>query len=109
MLGDIAFPVYVMAKDCGEITVFSNFEKMRWHFEPIDIENDEFEAWDAHGRALALKVGSKKSEWLQVVETDQVLPTEQFDEIKAKAVPYRDPEPLMRVIARKLGFLRADG
>ena len=109
MPSDIAFPVYVLAKDCGEITIFCDLERMQWHFEPIDVENSEYEAWDSNGRILTMNVGPRKSEWLQVRRTDGVLPKEQFEYMKCRATPYREPEPLLRVIGRKLGLLRADG
>ena len=108
MSGDIAFPVYVVAKDCGEITVFSELAKMQWHFEPMDVENHEYEAWDADGHHLELTVGKPKSEWLKISQLDRTLSQGEFAELKAKALPYRDPEPLLRMIGRKLGLLRAD-
>lgn len=41
----ISFPVYVLAKDCDEITAYPSFEKMQGFMEAIDIENGEYEAW----------------------------------------------------------------
>ena len=104
----ISFPIYLLLKDCGEVITFSTQHKLRGHLEPIDVENNEYEAWDADGRVLALSVGPRKSEWLEIRRTDQMLPNEAFAEVKTKALPYRDPQPLLRVIGRKLGLLRAD-
>ena len=106
MASDIAFPVFVLAKDCGEVTVFSEFEKMVWHFEPIDVENNEYQAWDAAGNLLELRVGEPKAEWLKITRSGRISPQTEFLEIKAKAVPYRDPEPLLRSLGRLFKVVR---
>jgi hypothetical protein len=109
MTGDtISFPVYVSAKDCGEVTAFASFERMQGHFEAIDVENSEYEAWDAYGRLLQLRVGPERSEWLQISRTDQLLSEKDFAEVRRKAIAYRDSEPLLRNIGRRLGLLKAD-
>jgi hypothetical protein len=104
----ISFPVYVVAKDCGEVTAFTSFERMQGHFEAIDVENNEYEAWDAYGRLLQLRVGPGRSEWLQISRTDRLLSEKDFTEVRGKAMPYRDSEPFLRSIGRRLGLLKAD-
>jgi hypothetical protein len=105
----ISCPIYLLLKDCGEVITFSTQHKLQGHLEAIDVENNEYEAWDADGRVLALSVGPQKSEWLEVRRTDQMIPNEAFAEIKTQALPYRDPQRLLRVIGRKLGLLKAEG
>ncbi len=51
----IHYPVYVLAKDSGEIQIFDSLQKMQTEFEEIDIVNDEYEAWDHLGVKLKLK------------------------------------------------------
>ena len=106
MPSEITFPVYVLAKDCGEITAFSDFQRMKWHFEPIDVENDEYEAWDSSGHILELSVGKPKSEWLKVAQSGRALSERSLAEIKSRAVPYKDPEPLLRGLGRLLGIVK---
>jgi hypothetical protein len=60
------FPVYVLVRDCGEVRRFSSIEEMQKHLEAIDIDNEEFEAWDADGTALQLR--TQKPVWIKVEE-----------------------------------------
>ena len=50
------FPIKVRVRDSGEIYICKSIEEMQFHFERIDIENDEFEAWDANGNPLSMSV-----------------------------------------------------
>ena len=109
MISDtISFPVYVLAKDCNEITAYPSFDKMQGVIEAIDVDGNEYDAWDADGRLLQLRVASGKSYWLQIIKTEQLLSNFDFAEIKKKAVPYRDSESLLRNVGRRLGFMKAD-
>ena len=86
MWTDALFPVYVLAKDCGEIDSYTSIENMQSYLEAIDVENNEYEAWDAEGRLLELTVSSRKPDWLQITRTDSVLSPKKFAEIKAKVI-----------------------
>jgi len=86
---DALFPVYVLAKDCGEVKAYQSLGAMQGYMEAIDVENDEYEAWDATGRLIQLSVGSSKSQWLQIVTKDERASNENFAAITAKAVPSR--------------------
>jgi len=101
----VSFPVYV-SDDAHAVILFPSFEKMQGSMERIDVENNEYQAWDATGHVLELTVEISKSEWLKIAQSDRVLPQSEFAEIKAKAVPYRDPEPLLRNLGRALGIVR---
>ena len=61
---DIKFPVFVLAKDSGEVLKFNSLEEMQTYMEPIDVENAEYEAWDRAGRPLRLAVQTPM--WLRV-------------------------------------------
>ena len=74
--------------------------------EAVDVEGAEYEAWDSNGRVLELSVCKPKSAWLGISGTERRLSPEELAEIKAKAVPYRDPEPLLRSLGRVLGIIR---
>jgi hypothetical protein len=52
---DVLFQVYVFAEDCGEVTAYQSLEAMQGYMEAIDVENDEYEAWDATGRVLQVQ------------------------------------------------------
>jgi hypothetical protein len=76
------FPVFVRSKDSGDIESYKSIEDMCCHFERIDIENGEYEAWDRAGVPLNLSV-KKSGEWL---------------ELEASGKP--QPEKLARAIAQ---------
>lgn len=50
------FPVFVMARDSGEVSKYESIEAMQVDLEEIDVENDEYAAWDRDGRPLELLV-----------------------------------------------------
>ncbi|MGH9514767.1 MAG: hypothetical protein ACRD3P_03700 [Terriglobales bacterium] len=91
-----AFPVYVLAKDCGEVTTYSSVQKMQEYLEAIDVENGEYEAWDVGGRLLHLTVGERKSEWLQISKINRLLSQTELAEIKRKAKPYLLPKSRLK-------------
>lgn len=65
----ITLPVFVRLKDCGEVVRYDSIASMQTHFEQIDVENEEYEAWDS--AAIRLQLSLKKSaDWLQVENTE---------------------------------------
>ena len=48
----VNFPVFVLAKDCGEVSRFNSIEEMQRQLEEIDVENGEYAAWDRTERHL---------------------------------------------------------
>jgi hypothetical protein len=54
---NVAFPLYVCLDD-GEVMQIERFDRILYHLEVIDIENDEYMFWDAGGRGL--KILTKK-------------------------------------------------
>jgi hypothetical protein len=50
------FPLFVRAKDSGEIRKFCSIRELQSQVEKIDIENEEYEAWDKDGRPVGLKL-----------------------------------------------------
>ena len=59
-----ALPVFVVARDSGEVMKFDSVYDMQHRLERIDIENSEYVAWDSHGRPLRLSV--QKPVWLKI-------------------------------------------
>ena len=53
---ELIFPIFIRAKDCGEVSKFESLEEMQRELEAIDIENGEYEAWDRNGTPLKMKV-----------------------------------------------------
>jgi hypothetical protein len=88
------FPVYVFEKDDGSVFEFPTLNAIQQHLEAIDVENGEYEAWDADGRCLDLSVGGQKSEWLKIVSTDRQAPEAEFAALKEKAEKRKEFEPL---------------
>jgi hypothetical protein len=71
------FPVFIYGKDCGEVSMWDTHEAMLEYFEPIDIEDREYLAWDATGIPLDLLL-RKQPVWLsfeKLPEPDRVVPS----------------------------------
>jgi len=86
---EVRFPVYVLAKDCGEFTLFHSLEDMRGYMEAIDVENNEYDVWDAEGFMLRLIVTDSKKDWLSLRATDAQVSETRLNEITAQATPYK--------------------
>jgi hypothetical protein len=52
----IEFPVFVRAKDSGEIAAFNSIQDIQTHVERVDIENEEYEAWDNDGLPVQIEL-----------------------------------------------------
>lgn len=70
----ISFPVFVRMKDCGDVKKYSSIAAMQNDVEKIDIENEEYEAWDADGVPLSLSV--QQPVWLGVEPQSSTKPHE---------------------------------
>lgn len=60
------FPVTIREVESRETSVFPTFEKMQRQLEKIDVENGEYEAWDAQGLPIVLSVGNERKNWLRL-------------------------------------------
>lgn len=49
------FPLYVCLDD-GAVLLIENEDRILYHLEAIDIENDEYMFWDATGRAFRVLI-----------------------------------------------------
>lgn len=66
-MGDLRFPVFVLAIDSGEVLRFETIEAIERELEPIDVENGEYAAWDRDGQPLRLAV--QRPTWLCLAVT----------------------------------------
>jgi hypothetical protein len=102
---DLVFPVYVLAKDCGDVMEFSSLSAMQGYIEAVDVENDEYAAWDTTGRLLQLSVGKSNSGWLQLVTTNQKASEQEFAGLKRRSETYQVPEePFFTRLLRRFGL-----
>src|SRR5579863_10542041 len=53
---EINFPLFVRAKDSGEVSKFASIRELQVQVERIDIENQEYEAWDRNGLPVCLRL-----------------------------------------------------
>jgi len=60
----VAFPVFVLEKDSRTILRFDSLDEMQGYLERIDVENEEYEAWDANGWPIRMTV--QKPLWLRL-------------------------------------------
>jgi len=93
MSGEVSFPVFVLMKDCGEVTEYPAWMAMQHRMEAVDVENDEYHVWDAQGYGVRLAVSSPKSHGLRVNGLETQLSEQDFVSLKAKSKPCRGPEP----------------
>jgi hypothetical protein len=52
----VAFPIFVREKDSGRVFVCSSVYELQYHTERIDIENNEYDAWDSKGTLVNISV-----------------------------------------------------
>jgi hypothetical protein len=101
---DLVFPVYVLAKDCGDVMEFSSLSAMQGYIEAVDVENGEYAAWDTTGRVLQLSVAKSEAGWLQVVTTNQKASEQEFAGLKKRSETYHVPESLFTRLFRRFGL-----
>ena len=106
-MGSVEFPVYVLCKDSKDVIAFPSYELIKSDLEPIDVENSEYDGFDAAAFVLRLGVGRPKASWLVIERTPKQLSATDFAELKAKAEAYQLPEHLLRTLGRKLGLVRS--
>jgi hypothetical protein len=70
----IVFPVFLLAKDCGEVELFGSIEELQSQLELIDVDNGEYLAWDARGTRLELTC--QPPLWLRLEPASRTNPTE---------------------------------
>lgn len=89
-MSSFQLPVLVRLKDCGEMRDFNSVRDMQNWFEQIDVENEEYEAWDATGLPLRLSV-QRAREWLRVEPGKKPVPEQLANAIRefarTEAVP----------------------
>ncbi len=70
---EVQFPVFLTARfgRATEVRSFSTVDAMETYLEPIDVEDDEYLAWDSDGVALRFKVdaGNGGRHWLRLIAT----------------------------------------
>ena len=64
-MSKVQIPVFVRLSDCGDVVRYDSISKMQAYFEQIDIENEEYEAWDAAGTRLKMSV-QESDNWLRI-------------------------------------------
>ena len=63
-----AFPLYVCLDD-GEVLRIESVERIFYHLEAIDIENDEYMFWDANGHGLKILIERERVSGFANAET----------------------------------------
>jgi hypothetical protein len=62
---EITFPLFVRLKDSGEICCLNSVYELQYQFEKIDVENQEFEAWDKNG--VPVRLESQQPVWIKLI------------------------------------------
>jgi len=79
----IRYPVFVRENDSGDMTAYSSVSGMMDYLEQIDVENGEYEAWDA--AATRLKLSIRGSPWLVL---DEIPGASRPEELSAAITDY---------------------
>ena len=58
------FPIFLLSKDSDELAVFNSIQDIQRELERIDVENQEYEAWDSDGLEVVLSV--REPAWLNL-------------------------------------------
>ena len=91
------------------MTAFQTFTEMQGYLEAIDVENGEFEAWDANGHCLDLAVKQPKREWLKILSTGRIAKEQDFASIRENANDCPKWVPLSTRLMRWLGVAKSQG
>jgi hypothetical protein len=52
----VQFPVFLRSKDSADLSKFDSLQEIQYQLERIDVENQEYEAWDRNGTEVVLSV-----------------------------------------------------
>lgn len=74
----VNYPVYVYARDCHEFETIASYSDLLGRLEPVDIDNEEYWAWDADGRPLKLSAEWKSGDWLIITHAEELPHLESF-------------------------------
>jgi hypothetical protein len=66
---EVEFPVLVLERDSGDILKFESVAAMQRYVERIDINNNEYAAWDATGHPVSLRV--EEPVWLKLIQASE--------------------------------------
>ena len=102
-MDEIVLPVYVLVRDDESVIAFQSLEEMQGYLEAVDVENGEYEAWDASGRCLNLAVKEPRREWLKIIPTGRFANKQDFAGIRDKAKECPQSVPLSTRFMRWLG------
>ena len=80
-MNPVQLPVFLRLKDCGDVVRYDAIAKMKNHLEQMDVENGEYEAWDALGARLNLSV-QKSDDWLRIEPLPNPQPEQLADAIR---------------------------
>ncbi len=67
MDNNVKFPIYVCLDD-GAVIRIESFQKILYHLEAIDIENDEYLFWDANGRGVKVLIENNAVNGIRYVD-----------------------------------------
>jgi len=94
----LQFPVFVKSKDSGDVNSYQSVGDMQRKMERIDIENEEYEAWDVTGLPLKLSVHESK-QWLGLQPAKDAQPRELASAIIEFALRQNVPIDASRLFA----------
>jgi hypothetical protein len=73
---EVTYPLFAFEKDDHSMHLIEDSHRILYHFEAIDIENDEYVFWDANGGgvSISVSVGAFKSKLVSVTSCPPAFP-----------------------------------
>jgi len=67
----VEYPVFLKERDprVQEVRVYFSTTRLQDNLEAVDVENEEYLAWDAWGNVLRLDVAPGRRDWLRLTPT----------------------------------------
>jgi hypothetical protein len=69
----VPFPLYAFGQDDNSIRLIESPERILYHMEAIDIENEEYLFWDAVGKAVRISVKRQKVDRIEHCQENMTL------------------------------------
>jgi len=80
-------PMVVIERVSGEVYLFSSLEDAEQYIEPIDVERQEYEAYDANGKPMLMElVGPQETPSVRLTAIPNAAP--QAEEVKGRLRTY---------------------
>lgn len=79
----ISYPIFVKAIDDKHVILIDSLDKINYLLEPIDVENNEYIAWDREGFPLEIKVDKQRG-----IIFEKLDKSNEFEKLRESIIDY---------------------